>query len=51
MKTKIASTLMLIVVLVSLSACTEEPIVPVNGKGTVMVSDQAQRGLNEEVVN
>ena len=50
MKTKIASVLMFIVVLVLSSACTEEPIVPIK-KGTVMVSDQVKPGLNEEVVN
>ena len=50
MKTKLASALMLVVVLVSSSSCTDEPIVPAKNKSAVTVSDQAQRGLNEEVV-
>lgn len=51
MKTKITSALVFIVTLIALSACTEEQILPANSTGTTMVSDHAQPGSHEEVIN
>jgi hypothetical protein len=50
MKTKMTSAIVFIVTLISLANCTEEEILPTNGKSTKTTSDWVQPGPNEEIV-
>lgn len=50
MKTKIISAIVFIITLVSLASCTEEEILPVNGKGKTTISNQVLPGQEVEII-